>query len=127
VHPESNVTDLTCAELRAIFLADQQFWNDRSRITLLVRAPSAYERDIVLHRIYRTDETQFRQYWIGKMFRAEVATGPKIVSSSDMAGQLVSAIRGAITFIPASEVGPEMRVVRIDGKLPSDPAYPIRP
>lgn len=126
VHPESKVTDLTSAELRSIFLADRQFWNDRSRITLLVRAPSAYERDVVLHRVYRMDEAQFRQYWIGKMFRAEVATGPKIVASSDMAAQLVSAIRGAITFVPASEVRPNMRVVRIDGMLPSDPAYPIR-
>jgi len=126
VHPESEVTDLTSAELRSIFLADRQFWNDRSRITLLVRAPSAYERDVVLHRVYRMDEAQFRQYWIGKMFRAEVATGPKIVASSDMAAQLVSAIRGAITFVPASEIRPNMRVVRIDGKLPSDPAYPIR-
>jgi hypothetical protein len=60
------------------------------------------------------------------MFRAEVATGPKIVANSEMAAQLVSAIRGAITFVPASEIGPNMRVVRIDGKLPSDPAYPIR-
>lgn len=126
VHPESSVTDLTSAELRSIFLADRQFWNDRSRITLLVRAPSAYEREVVLHRVYRMDEAQFRQYWIGKMFRAEVATGPKIVASSDMAAQLVSAIRGAITFVPASEVRPNMRVVRIDGMLPSDPAYPIR-
>jgi hypothetical protein len=85
VHPQATITDLSSAQLRSIFLAEQQYWPDRSRITLLVRAPVSYERDVVLDRIYRMDEPQFRQYWIAKMFRAEVATGPKFVFSTDMA------------------------------------------
>jgi hypothetical protein len=72
------------------------------------------------------DEDQFRQYWIGKMFRAEVAGGPKIVYSSDMAINLVGVIPGSITFVLASEATPNARVLRIDGKLPSDPGYPLK-
>lgn len=121
--PENN---LSFTELRRIFLGEQQFWPDRSKVTLLVRAPTAYERSMVLDRIYRMDEDRFRQYWIGKMFRAEVAAGPKIVYSSEMALNLVSAIRGSITFIPLSAVTPEVKVLRIDGKLPSEPGYPLQ-
>ena len=60
---------------RSIFLADQQFWPDRTRITLLVRAAQSDERTFVLERIYEMSEEQFRQYWIAKMFRAEVPRG----------------------------------------------------
>jgi len=126
VHPTVSVDDLSFDELRTIFLGERQFWPDRSRITLLVRAPVAYEREVVLNRIYRMSEDEFRQYWIAKMFRAEVASGPKLVYSNDMARQLVTAIPGAITFMPASEADERVKTLRIDGVLPSEAGYPLR-
>ncbi|MDX1674547.1 MAG: hypothetical protein R3314_07135 [Longimicrobiales bacterium] len=126
VHPDVPIEELSLDQLRRIFLADQQFWPDGSRITLLVRAPAAYERDVVLNEIYRMGEDEFRKYWVGKMFRAEVPAGPKIVYSSEMAGGLVTAVPGAIGFVPASEVGEEAKVVRIDGRLPGESGYPLQ-
>lgn len=126
VHPETDLDNLTFAELRTIFRGERQFWDDGRRVTLLMRAPVAAERKLVLERIYEMDEAAFREYWIGKMFRAEVASGPKLVYSSDMARDLVTVIPGAITFVPLSDVSPETRVVRIDGKLPSDEGYALR-
>jgi ABC-type phosphate transport system substrate-binding protein len=126
VHPETDVDDLTMQELRSIFRGDRQFWGDGRRVTLLVRAPEADERQTILERVYEMNEDQFREFWIGKMFRAEVAAGPKLVYSSDMARELVTVIPGAITFVPVSEVSSDSRVVRIDGLLPSDPGYPLR-
>ena len=95
-------------------------------MTLLMRAPAAAERELVLDRIYRMNEIQFREYWIGKMFRAEVAAGPKLVYSSDMARDLVTVIPGAITFVPVADVSSDSKVVRIDGMLPSDEGYPLK-
>ena len=126
VHKDTNIENLSLAELRNIFLANQQFWSNRKRIVLLVRAPKSDERDFVLNTIYQMDETQYRQYWIAKMFRAEVPRGPKIVFSTNMMLELVIAIPGSISFVSADEVTEDVRVVRIDGKLPSDPGYPLR-
>ena len=126
VHPGTGVDRLTFGELQKIFRAEQQFWPDGSRITLLVRAPVAAERELVLERIYRMTEDQFRQFWISKMFRADVASGPKIVYSSGMARELVTAIPGAITFLPADALDRAVKVLRIDGALPGDAAYPLR-
>ncbi|HEX2168303.1 MAG TPA: hypothetical protein VHG09_13800 [Longimicrobiales bacterium] len=126
VHPDSRVDNVTFDDLRRIFTAQQQFWGDNSRITLLVRAPVARERKIVLERIYGMSEDQFRQFWIGKMFRADVASGPKIVYSSEMARELVAAIPGAITFLPLDAVTSELKVLRIDGKLPTEAGYVLR-
>lgn len=126
VHKDTVVDNLSLQDLRNIFLANQQFWPDRTRIILLVRAPKSDERDFVLNRIYQMDEAQFRQYWIAKMFRAEVPRGPKIVFSNDMAIDLVVAIPGSISFIAANEVTDSVRVIRVDGKLPSDDGYPLK-
>lgn len=126
VHKDTEVDNLSLQDLRNIFLANQQFWPDRTRIILLVRAPKSEERDFVLNRIYQMDEGQFRQYWIAKMFRAEVPRGPKIVFSNDMAIDLVVAIPGSISFIAANEVTDTVRVIRVDGKLPSDDGYPLK-
>lgn len=126
VHKDSSIDDLSLQELRNIFLANQQFWPDRTRITLMMRAPKSDERDFVLDRIYQMDEAQFRQYWIAKMFRAEVPSGPKIVFSNDMALALVIAIPGSISFIKSNEVTDEVRLVKVDGKLPGDEGYPLK-
>ena len=126
VHKDTQVDDLSLEDLRSIFLADQQFWSNRQRIILLVRAPESTERDFVLNRIYQMSEAQFRQYWIAKMFRAEVPRGPKIVFSTDMTLDLVVAIPGSISFIRSDQVTDDVKVVRIDGALPSESGYPLK-
>jgi phosphate transport system substrate-binding protein len=126
VHKDTDVDNLSLHELRSIFLANQQFWSNRKRIILLVRAPKSEERDFVLNTIYQMDEAQFRQYWIAKMFRAEVPRGPKIVFSTDMTLELVVAIPGSISFINASQVTDDVKVVRVDGKLPTEEGYPLQ-
>ena len=126
VHKDTQVDDLSLEDLRSIFLADQQFWPDRQRIILLVRAPESDERDFVLNRIYQMSEARFRQYWIAKMFRAEVPRGPKIVFSTDMTLDLVVAIPGSISFIRSDQVTDDVKVVRINGALPSESGYPLK-
>jgi len=126
VHKDLPVDNLSLDDLRSIFLADQQFWPDRTRITLLVRAAQSDERTFILNRIYEMSEAQFRTYWIAKMFRAEVPRGPKIVLSAGMALDLVVAIPGSISFTRADAVTDSVKVVRVDGSLPGDPGYPLK-
>lgn len=120
------VDDLAFNDVRKVFLGDRQYWNSNLRVTLLVRAPVARERDIVLRTIYQMTEAQFRQYWISKVFRAEAATGPKVVYSTEMATELVAAIPGSVAFVDAAQVPRGLKVIRIDGKLPGEKGYPLR-
>lgn len=120
------VNDLSFAEIRKVFLGERQFWNPKLRVVLLMRAPVAPERDVVLRDIYQMSEAQFRQYWISKVFRADVSSGPKIVYSTEMANDLVTAIPGAVAFVDAAQVPRGLKVIKIDGKLPGDKSYPLR-
>ena len=126
VHKDTEIDNLSLLEVRSIFLANQQFWPDRTRIILLVRAPKSEERDFILNTIYEMDEAQFRQYWIAKMFRAEVPRGPKVVFSTGMMLELVIAIPGSISFVSIDEVTDDVKVVKVDGMLPTDPGYPLK-
>ncbi len=126
VHPDAPVSSLTLAEVRQTFLGDRQYWSTNLAVVLLIRAPVARERNVVLKTIYQMTESQFKRYWIAKIFRAEVASAPKVVYSNDMANELVAAIPGAIAFIDAREVRPGVKVLRVDGHLPGEPGYPLR-
>jgi hypothetical protein len=126
VRPDVPVDGLSFAELRRLLLGDRQFWSSNLRVTLLVRAPGAHEHDVVLKTIYQMSEAQFRQYWIAKVFRAEAATGPRIVYSNEMAGELVLGIPGAVAFVEAPQVPKGLKVLKIDGKLPGEKGYVLR-
>ncbi|HST11735.1 MAG TPA: hypothetical protein VLL05_15270 [Terriglobales bacterium] len=126
VQPDTPITNLSLAEVRKIFLGDRQYWNANIPVVLLIRAPVARERDVVLRTIYQMSESRFKQYWIAKIFRAESASAPKVVYSNDMANELVAAIPGAIAFIDSRDVKPGTKVVRVDGLMPGEAGYPLR-
>ncbi len=126
VRPDVPVDDLTFPELRRLMLGDRQFWTSNLRVTLLVRAPGAREREVVLKTIYQMSEAQFRQYWIAKVFRNEAAAGPRVVYSNEMAAELASAIPGAVAFVEAEKAPRGLKVLKINGKLPGQAGYPLR-
>lgn len=126
VHPETPVTAMSLADVRRLFRGERQYWTPEIPVVLLVRAPVSREREVVLRVIYQMNEPQFKQYWIAKIFRAEATSGPKIVYSNDIANQLVGAVPGAVGFMPAGDVKPPLKILRVDGKLPGEPGYIIR-
>ena len=126
VNSDTPVNDLSLSEVRKVLLGERQYWNSKLPVTLLIRAPQARERDVVLKVIYQMSEAQFKQYWVAKIFRAEAASPPKIVYSNDMQYELVTAIPGAIAFVEARAVRPGAKVLRVEGHLPGDREYPLR-
>ena len=125
VHPDVPVDNLTLSELRRLLLGDREFWPASVRVILLIRAPIAHERDVMLKNVCQMTEAQFRQHWIAKVFRAETALAPKITYSTEMGVDLVNRLPGAITFMDASQVGRGLKVVRIDGRLPGERGYDL--
>lgn len=125
VHRDVPIDNLTFTELRKILLGDRQFWSSNLRVTLLIRAPVARERDVVLRNVLQMSEAQFRQYWIGKVFRAESAAGPKAVYSNEMSVSLVNSIPGSLAFVDAGEVPKDFKVIRLGGLLPGEKGYPL--
>jgi ABC-type phosphate transport system substrate-binding protein len=125
VHRDVPADNLTFTELRKIVLGDRQFWSSNLRVTLLIRAPVAHERDVVLKNILQMTEAQFRQYWIGKVFRAESSYAPKTIYTNEMAASLIANLPGSMSFMESGQVPKDMKILRIDGLLPGDKGYPL--
>jgi hypothetical protein len=125
VRPEVPVSDLTFGEVRKLLMGDRQFWSPGMRVTLLVRAPVAREREVILKTVYRMSESEFRRFWIEKVFRQEAPSGPKIVYSNESATDLVGAIPGAVAFVDSGQVPKGLKILRIDGRLPGEKGYAL--
>jgi hypothetical protein len=126
VHPGVPVTDLSFAEVRKILLGDRQFWTSNLKMVLLLRAPAAREREVLLKTVCQMSEAQFRQYWIGKVFRAEAAGAPRLVYSQEEAAQLVASTPGSVAFVDSAQIPRDLKVLRVDGLLPGESGYRLR-
>src|SRR5262245_60577748 len=126
VHPELTEDNLTTAELRQILTGDREFWKNGTRVTIFVRAPPARERDLVLRDLCQMTEAQFRSHWIGKVFRAETPSTPKIVYSNDAALEQVGRTPGAIAFIQGPIAAKSVKVIKIAGRAPGQSGYRLK-
>ena len=125
VHPSTEATNMSLQQVRRIFLGDQQFLPGGRRVVLFVHAPGSVGREVALRHLYQMNEGEFKRYWIAKIFRDDLASGPKIVSSSALAKKLTGSIPGAIAIIPASEIDQTVHVLSIDHLLPGADGYPL--
>jgi ABC-type phosphate transport system substrate-binding protein len=126
VHPEVTEDNLSIAELRQILTGDREFWKNGTRVTIFVRAPPAPERDLVLRDLCQMTEAQFRSHWIGKVFRAETPSTPKIVYSNEAALEQVGRTPGALAFIQGPVTAKSVKVLKIDGRAPGQAGYRLK-
>ena len=126
VNPNTPISGLTLAEVRQVFKGERQYWPNNVPVVLIMRAPVSKERDVVLRTIFQMSDAQFKQYWVGKIFRAEATSAPKVVYSNGVAAQILTAVPGAIAFMDAKDVTPGVKVIPVDGRLPGQANYPLR-
>lgn len=126
VNPDVPMTGISMNEVRHLFLGEKRYWKTKLPVVLIVPRAGTHERDVMLRDVYRMNETQYKEYWIGRIFRAEATSAPKTAESSKTANKLVTSVPGSVTIMNANEVRPGARVLKIDGKLPGERGYPLR-
>ncbi len=127
VNRENPLDSLSLAELRAILSGLRTYWRPGRPVALIVMPdPGAIERQIVLRVVLSMDEAAYRKHWVARVFRAESASAPISEGSPETIRRAVARIRGAIGIVPLQAAEPDVKVVRIDGKLPGDSSYPLR-
>jgi len=125
-HSDVPVQTLSLVELRHLVLGDRGIWPSGVRVTLIINAPGAHERAVILNKVCQMTDAQFQQHWIAKVFRADTVTKPRIVESTAAAADLVARTPGAIAFVDASNGGKDVKVVKVNGLSPGESAYPLR-
>lgn len=128
VSNQNPVNSISSAELRRMFMGETRFWNNSTKnvVTVIMRAPGAPDRDVVLKVLFRMSEAEYRKYWIGRVNSGEASSAPAEVFASGALQVLIREIPGAIGVVRTSDVRPAMKVLKIDGHLPGEPAYTLR-
>jgi len=123
VNPKNPVAILTLPALRKLFAGETRTWPGGTPVKLIIRAPGAHEREVVL-RLLRLSEDQYARYWTTQAYRGE-GTERVAVFSNGMQKEAVLAIPGAIAVMDARDLKPGLKVMKIEGKLPGEEGYPL--
>jgi len=126
VNATNAVDDVSLSDLGKILRGDRKFWNNKTPVVIVLRQSGAPERSRVLAEVARMDDAEFKEHWIGKVFRGEASSEPLAVPSNGLALEYVSTNAGAVCFMPGTSVRSDLKVLKVDGKLPGQTGYPLK-
>jgi ABC-type phosphate transport system substrate-binding protein len=126
VNPLNPVENISSTELRKLFSGEKQNWPNGLPVNLFVRAADAHERDVLLERVLHMTESEYKAFWVKKVYSGEVQHEPLALFSNGMALEAVRAEKGAIALISIQDVHQGVKVIKVDGRLPGTPGYPLK-
>ena len=126
VNPSTPVSNLSLAELRAILSGDRKSWDRKTPAMVLMRASGSREQAVILDKVLKQTESDYKKFWVGKIFRGEATAQPPSAPSPGLALDYVSTVGGAISFVDAGQAQSRVKVLKINGKLPGENGYPLQ-
>jgi ABC-type phosphate transport system substrate-binding protein len=123
VNRSNPVEDLSFAELRQYFLGERTHWPNGRRVTLVMRDATRPEREAVLRAVYEMREQDYRAHFLRAKFTGEVQEEPRELDTTSRVVNFVFLQPGAVGYVRADEVGPSVKVLRLDGLMPGDAGY----
>src|SRR5262245_40080088 len=127
VSPDVPASDLTLEEVRRLFLLKKSFWKPGAPVTILLPGSGSSTRTFLLKTICRTDEPGLKRLILEKLYRAEIDLAPKVVGSGKETISFVASSRGVAGIVPVEDsAGADVKVLRINGKLPGESGYPLQ-
>ena len=123
---KSNATDnVSFSDLVKYLGAEKQGWQNGEKVVILLRETGSEEREILLQKVYKLSEDEFKKMWVGKVYKGEIPSPPRVLGSTSALIKAVEGTEGGIGVVKAEEVTADVKVLKIDGKLPSDAGYPL--
>jgi hypothetical protein len=122
VAKNSPVNALSLYELKHLYLGDYINGPDGKRLIPLHRAPNSPERVAFDASVLGMSPDQETAFWIDRRIRGESGS-PRAIAQADLVQRIVAHIDGGLTYVRLNEVRPDVKIVRIDSKLPTDPGY----
>ena len=123
---KSNDTDnVSFNDLVKYFSAQKRFWPNQKKVVIILPGAGSEEKEVLLKKVYKLSEDDLKKEWVGKVYKGEITSPPKTVNSSASAITAVMKEEGGISVIKAGDVSDNVKVLKIDGKSPAEPGYPL--
>lgn len=124
VNPASGITEIGLDLLRAVFSGDPVSRGSIDRLVPLNDAVGAAERVEFDRKVLRMEPAEVGRFWVDRRIRGQGAA-PRIVPAADLRQRFLERFLQAITYVRSGEVLPAVHIVKINGKLPGEPGYPL--
>lgn len=125
VTKNSPLDALSFYELKHLYLGDYVNGPDGKRLIPLNRAPGSPERVAFDAAALGMTPDQDTAYWIDRRIRGQTGS-PRAIAQGDLAQRIVVNLEGGVTYVRLDEVRPDVKVLRVESKLPTDPGYRVR-
>jgi hypothetical protein len=123
VHPgnEQDATSLT--ELTHLFRLDQQHWKNGDKVDLILQASGSAKEAVMLDKVFRMKADELKPFWLGKVFRGELAAEPRMFASDASVKKYVAEHPRAVGYIDAALLDDTVKAMSVDGKRPEEDGY----
>lgn len=126
VNRSNSLSNLTVAELRRVYRGERQYWPGNTPVLLLMRPQGSREREVILRVVFEMSEERYTHYWVAKVMRADISDPPTALYSHGIMQEGVKGNSGAIGYVFQSDLRDGVKVLRVNGRLPGEPGYPVR-
>lgn len=117
------VSELSLYQLQRLFLGDNVQAGGHELIALN-RDRKGAERTGFDKAVLGMSPEAAARYWIDRRIRGQ-SGAPKAVEPAAVIQRVVARLPRAVAYVRLRDVSPDVQVVRIDGRRPGDPGYPI--
>lgn len=123
---ESSLQGLKTSELKRIFTNQGDSDASGQRYVPFNHPPHTTDRVAFDRLVLGMSADDVSQFWIDRKIRG-LPGPPRSVDSLSMLLRLVARLPGAISYARQAQLGTDtdVRAIRIDGKLPNEPGYPL--
>jgi hypothetical protein len=123
VNPANGTDELTLDQVKRVFLGHSAALpNGRpAEVAFLAPERAAFARQVLcLH------DASVRRRWIGLELNGETTAKPRDLAGVALVKRFVTEHPNAVAFLRAEDADDAVKVLRVDGKVPSDSGYVIR-
>ena len=124
VRPQSSLQELSLSSLRHVFLSAPVSEPNGDRLVPYNHPLRAPDRVAFDRLVLRLDPEDVARLWLDRKIRGQ-PNPPRTVDSLAALLRAVATVAGAIGYIRAGFVTKDVRVIKIEGRLPGQAGYPL--
>jgi hypothetical protein len=128
VHSSNPVQDIRLRDLTALFEGSNRQWPNRAPVVLVERDSNSPPYQFLMGRLLNTTPGEYRRRLQSIEYTGDVPPAIKILNSDAAACQFVFNVPTAVALVDAQSVLAcnQVRVLRIEGKLPGEEGYRLK-
>ena len=128
-HAANSVDSVSSGDLRHMMTGGIKTWPNKSTVVVIEQPDASATQRRLLRRLLGTTPEGYRQQLLATQFRGGELPVIKILNSDETAIKFVWNVPGAFAVVDlraATGAGGRVKILRIDGKMPGDPGYPLQ-